>query len=189
MKHHSFVELLQVNPVICAVSHLEKLEDAFAAPGDIIFMLTGDIMNLAEVVSQCHEHKKYVFVHLDLIKGFSRDAVSLKYIKEVIKADGVISTKISLLKIARSEGLLIVQRLFMLDSTSYQVSVNSVHSLYPDAIEIMPGIMPKVIRRTCQTLSFPIICGGLIDCKEEAIMCLKNGATAISTTATDLWYE
>lgn len=188
MTHQELVELFRANPVISAVSSEEKLTDALEAPCDIIFLLTGDLFNLGNMVARCKEASKIVFLHLDLIKGFSRDSVALKYIKSNIQADGVISTKVTSLKAARSEGLYIIQRLFMLDSTSYKVSVHAIENLHPDAVEIMPGIMPKIIHRTCQDVKVPVIAGGLIDKKEEVITGLKAGATSISTTNKTLWY-
>lgn len=188
MTHHELVELFQANPIITAVSELEQLDKALVAPSDIIFLLSGDIFNLEEVVKKCKESDKIVFLHFDLIKGFSRDAIALKYIKECIKVDGIISTKVSLLKVAKNEGFYVIQRLFMLDSVSYKISINAAHSLRPDAIEIMPGIMPKIITRTCKDVHVPVIAGGLIDRKEEVISGLKAGATSISTTKQALWY-
>lgn len=188
MTHQELVELFRANPVISAVSCEEKLSDALEAPSDIIFLLTGDLFSLGDMVARCKEASKLVFLHLDLIKGFSRDSVALKYIKNNIGADGVISTKVTLLKAARSEGLYIIQRLFMLDSTSYKVSIHTIENLRPDAIEIMPGIMPKIIQRTCKDVRMPVIAGGLIDKKEEVITGLKAGATSISTSKKSLWY-
>lgn len=188
MTHHDLVELLQTNPIISAVSEIEDLDKALVAPSDIIFFLTGDIFSLGEHVAKCKEQGKMVFLHLDLIKGFSRDAVSLKYLKETVKADGVISTKVTLLKEAKNEGFFIIQRLFMLDSTSYKNSIQAAKSLRPDIVEIMPGIMPKIISRTCREIQVPVIASGLIDEKEEVIVCLKAGATSVSTTNQELWY-
>lgn len=189
MNRHELVELFQDNPVISAVSDINELDKTLAATSDIVFLLTGDIFNLEEAVRKCKEHNKVVFLHLDLIKGFSRDAVAITYIKNHIKVDGVISTKVSLLKSARDEGLFIIQRLFMLDAASYENSIQAVQSLKPDAIEIMPGIIPKIITRTCNAVKVPVIAGGLIDKKEEIIISLKAGATCISTTKQELWYE
>ena len=39
-----------------------------------------------------------IFIHVDLLDGFSKDAVALKYIYDEIKPDGIISTKNSQLK-------------------------------------------------------------------------------------------
>lgn len=189
MLNIQLIELFQGNPVISAVSDLKLLKEALKSPSGIIFMLTGDIMNLQGVVKKCREYNKVVFLHLDLIKGFSRDIESLKFIKEYINPDGVISTKTTLLKNARHEGLFIIQRLFMLDSSSLGISIKSAQELRPDAVEIMPGIMPKIIKKTCENLHVPVIAGGLIEDKHEVITALEAGATSISTSRVDLWYE
>ncbi|SFR62318.1 glycerol-3-phosphate responsive antiterminator [Anaeromicropila populeti] len=189
MNHYELIELFKDNPVISAVSDINELDKALIAASDIVFILTGDIFNLEEAVIKCKENNKVVFLHLDLIKGFSKDAVAIAYIKKHIKVDGVISTKVSLLKAAREEGLFIIQRLFMLDSASYDASVQAIQSLKPDAVEIMPGILPKIITRVCKAVNIPVIAGGLIDKKEEIITGLKAGATCISTTKQNLWNE
>ncbi len=189
MEVQEFRDVLGDNPLIKAISDLNNLDEAIRAPGQFIFLLTGSIMELEEVVARCHESGAYVFLHLDLIKGFSRDSEALKYIKNVIKADGVISTKHSLLKAARAEGLIVVQRMFMLDSSSFEAALTSLKSLKPDAVEIIPGVMPKIIKRTAKKIRVPIITGGFIETKDEIITCLKAGAASISTSAVDLWYK
>lgn len=189
MTHSQLVEIFRLNPVVSAVSDLEKLNTALNSPSDIIFMLTGDISNLEHIVKQCKAHSKTVFLHLDLIKGFSKDAYSLKYIKKQINPDGIISTKMTLLKAAREEGFFIIQRVFMLDSSSYESSVHSASKLHPDAVEVMPGVIPKVITYICKSIQSPIIAGGLLEEKNEVILALKAGATSISTTNSKLWYQ
>ena len=57
----------------------------------------------------------------------------------------------------------------------------------PDLIEIMPGIVGKVIKRFV-AYGIPVIAGGLIETKQEITEALKNGAEAISTGKQDLWY-
>lgn len=52
----------------------------------------------------------------------------------------------------------------------------------------MPGVMPKVIRQMAETLSVPVIAGGLISDKEDIIAALDAGAASISTTKEELWF-
>ena len=59
----------------------------------------------------------------------------------------------------------------------------------PDMIEILPGIIvPKMIRKICSMSRVPVICGGLIQEKEDVMNALASGATAISTTSSDVWF-
>ena len=80
---------------------------------------------------------------MDLIEGFSRDAVSLRYIAEKVHPTGIISTKSSQIKIAKELGLSAIQRLFIIDSLSMRTAAKTTGLLSPEALEIMPGIMPK----------------------------------------------
>ena len=154
MTSNQLVEVIQNTPVISAVRDIRYLDEALKSQSDIVFILIGDIMNIESVVLKCHEHKKIVFVHLDLIKGFSRDVSAIRFIKEKIKSDGVISTKNSLLKTAKSEGLFTILRIFMLDSSSFDIAIKSVHEIRPDAVEIMPGVVPRQLRKHVLILMF-----------------------------------
>lgn len=57
----------------------------------------------------------------------------------------------------------------------------------PDAIEIMPGIIPKVIKQYLASSKLPIIAGGLVDQKVEVYEALEAGVLAVSTGEDPLW--
>lgn len=57
----------------------------------------------------------------------------------------------------------------------------------PDMIEILPGLMPKIIRRISRLVKVPVIAGGLISEKEDVVAALAAGATAVSTTNPSVW--
>ncbi|MCT4599021.1 MAG: glycerol-3-phosphate responsive antiterminator [Vallitalea sp.] len=177
------------NPIIAAVNSDCKLNEALSSPSNIIFLLYGDIFNLETNVNIIKKHNKKVFVHFDLIKGFSSDSCSLKYVHEKIQPDGIITTKSTIVKKAKSLNFFVIQRLFVLDSLSIDTGIHSVKSVHPDAIEIMPGIVPKITKIISNTFSVPIICGGLINQKKEIIDSLGAGATCVSTSCAELWYS
>ena len=54
-------------------------------------------------------------------------------------------------------------------------------------IEIMPGIIPKIIKSLAAEINTPIIAGGLIETEAEISSVLEAGATAISTGNKELW--
>jgi len=122
------------------------------------------------------------------MEGLSKDAVALKYINECIKPDGIITTKSNLIKIAKDMGMFSIQRLFALDSMSLDTGIKSIHSTKPDAVEILPGIMPKIIRQIHKETRIPVVAGGLIADKEDVINILNAGAVAVSTSSKDVWY-
>ena len=57
----------------------------------------------------------------------------------------------------------------------------------PDAIEIMPGIMPRITKQLSTSLEVPVIVGGLISEEEEIKNALSNGALGVSTSCKSLW--
>lgn len=184
---NKFHERMDNSPVIAAVKNMEMLENAVNSPCEIIFMLSGDIFNLADAVKRAHENEKMIFIHIDLIEGFSRDAVALRYIHENISPDGIISTKAGLIKIAKEMGMLTVRRFFIIDSLSLDNVVNATIAEKSDAIEIMPGVMPKIISKLKKKIKTPMIAGGLISEKEDVIGALQAGANGVSTTAENVW--
>ncbi len=182
-----FAKKMQSNPVIAAVKDAKSIDDAINSNCEIIFLLCGNIFNLEEIVKKAKDKNKLIFIHVDLIDGFSRDATALRYINEKIKPDGIISTKNNQLKTAKELGLLTVQRLFIIDSLSIESTVKSSSIVNPDAVEIMPGIMPRIIKKLSAKLEVPVIAGGLVSDRQDVINALESGALGVSTTDKPLW--
>jgi glycerol uptake operon antiterminator len=182
------LEKLEQEPIIAAVNKLEKIDLAIKSPCQSIFLLTGSIYNLKEIIDKVKEANMYIYVHIDLIEGFSKDKVALKYISEKMRPDGIITTKGTLVRKAKSMNICAIQRLFLLDSLSLDTGIDSVYSTKPNAIEVMPGIIPRMITKIRNQTNLPVIAGGLIDRKQDVIECLKAGAVGISTSNERIWH-
>lgn len=182
-----FTDYMKTNPIIAGVKDIDNLDKALNSDCKIIFLLCGSIFNLKEAVEKSKAKGKMIFIHIDLVDGFSKDAIALKYIYEEIKPDGVISTKNNQLKAAKALGLLTVQRIFVIDSISIKSAVKAAQTINPDAIEIMPGIMPRITKKLSSTLDMPIIVGGLVSEKEDITNAVNNGALGVSTSSKALW--
>ena len=179
--------MFRENPVIAAVKSPKDIYEAVESKTDIIFLLGGNIFNLSNLVDYVRQSGKHVFVHLDLLKGYVPDNYFLKYLKEEIKPTGVITTKNSLVTKAKHEGLLTIQRLFLLDTSAMDVTIQSAKKIKPDAVEVLPGLVPKITKKINEELNLPIITGGLIETEEEVKMCLDSGALACSSSNKQLW--
>ena len=184
---NNLAEIMKRNPVIAGVKDLDKFDDALNSPCDIIFLLSGSIFNIKDIVKRAKGKNKTIFIHVDLLDGFSKDAVALKYIYEEIKPDGIISTKNSQLKAAKALGFMTVQRIFIIDSLSIDTAIKASQMINPDAIEIMPGIMPKITKKMSDELDVPVIVGGLISEKVEITKAIESGALGVSTSEKSLW--
>ncbi len=185
---NNFFENIHENPIIAAISDVNNLDDAISSPCKIVFLLTGDILNIEEIVGILRKNNKLVYIHVDLIGGLSKDTTAMKYIFKNVKPDGIITTKSNLIKAAKGLGIFTIQRLFLLDSLSLSSGINSIRTIRPDMVEILPGIMPKVIREIGEKTNIPVVAGGLIRDKSDVIESLNAGAIGISTSNKDVWY-
>ena len=183
-----FYDLIEANPVIAAVKDMEGLTESCQREDiKVVFVLFGDICNIGAVVGKIKDADKVAMVHIDLITGLSGKEVAVDFIKEQTRADGIISTRPGLIKRARDLGLYTTLRVFVLDSMALENIEKQMSVARPDMIEILPGLMPKVIRRVCKTVKVPVIAGGLISDKEDVMAALGAGAISVSSTNPQVW--
>ena len=169
-------QYFETNPIIAAVKDEQQLECAINSSCGIIFFLFGNICNIKDMVDKAKNAGKLTFVHLDLTQGLSGKEIAVDFVKQFVGADGVISTKVNVIKLAREQGLFTVQRFFIVDSHSLATTIDSVRSSKPDMIEIMPGTLPKVVEKLKKSIDVPIIAGGLIETEAEVLDMLRSGA-------------
>ncbi|MCR4925298.1 MAG: glycerol-3-phosphate responsive antiterminator [Clostridiales bacterium] len=187
MNKSDFYNTLEKSPVIAAVKNDECLEKALKSKCNIIFLLYGNIFNLKKIVESVKRSGKIIFIHLDLVEGFSRDNIALQYINEEIHPDGIISTRSQQIRTAKELGLLTIQRLFIIDSLSIENTIKSASSVSPDAVEIMPGIMPRIISSLSEKIKIPLIAGGLVSSKDDVVSALASNARGVSATSPEVW--
>lgn len=176
-------KLLQENPLIIALKNERDLNKILKLESKIIFLLCGNILNIEEITREIKSSGKKSFVHIDMIEGLdSRAEKSIDFLKSNSYADGIISTKPSMIKYAKKNGFLTVQRCFLIDSLSFENTKKILKEGNSDAVEILPGGMPKIIKKISSMLNIPLIAGGLIMDLEDIEIAKKNGALGISTT-------
>ena len=174
-----FYDAVGNNPIIAAVKNIEDIEVSCAIEEiQVIFILFGDVCSIDRIVKRVKDAGKVTMVHVDLISGLSPKEISVEYLKEHTEADGIISTKPSLIKKAKELGMYTVLRYFLLDSMAFENIRQQQHMVRPDFIEVLPGVMPRVIKRICGSVKTPIIAGGLITDKEDVMAALSAGAIA-----------
>lgn len=186
-KKRKFRVILEDCPVIAAVKDETGLKECLYSESQIIFLLFGDICSVGRYVEIAKSAGKMVFVHMDLINGLGNKEVAVDFIREHTGVDGIISTKPQLVKRAKELGLFGILRIFVIDSMAFGNIEKQCASLVPDAVEILPGLMPKIIKKLCSTVNVPIIAGGLISDKEDVMNALNAGAVAISVTNQRVW--
>ena len=184
----SFSACLDGNPLIAAAKNDEGLERALRSDCAAVFLLYGDICTVPRLTDRVAQAGKTAFVHADLIDGLAARDVAADYIRRATRAQGIISTKPPVIRRARELGLCAVQRFFVIASMALENLRRQLEHTRPDVIEILPGVMPKILRRIAAFTRIPLIAGGLFGGKEDILAALGAGAAAISSTNPDIWF-
>lgn len=184
----SFYKIIEGSPVIAAVKNEEDLRVCCEIEElKVVFILFGNICCIGFLVEQVKAAGKIAIVHTDLIIGLAGKEISADYIKAQTRADGIISTKPNIIRRANELGLYTILRVFLLDSMAMNNLPNQVAQGRPDLVELLPGLMPKIIRRVKAAVKVPIIAGGLISDKEDVVEALGAGAISVSSTNHKVW--
>ena len=190
--NQEFYDAVEANPVIAAVKSDAGLQAAVEMEEiQVIFVLYGDVCTIPEILERIKAAGKKAMVHIDLIAGLSAKEISVEFIARQTRADGIITTKPALVRRAKELGIFAVLRFFVIDSLALKNIENlemQCGTSRPDFIEVLPGVMPKIIRKITGENKTPLIAGGLISDKEDVCNALDAGAVAVSSTNAKIWF-
>jgi glycerol uptake operon antiterminator len=175
-------------PILPAVRKPDHVNQAIAARGKIVYLLTGDPENCESMIQKIVSAGKLPILNLDLLNGFSRDKFAVNYLKRV-GARGIISTHLDPLRHALSIGLYAIQRTFLLDSGAMDTITNQLRNTPVHALEVLPAqVAPKMLERVhAINADLPVVGGGLIQTMKEVEELLAAGLSAISTSKPEMW--
>lgn len=182
------MELLETSPVIAAIKDENGLKHCLKSECQIVFIMYGNLCTIGQIVHEIKRHGKVAIVHADLALGISPKEIVIDFIKNNTEADGIISTKPQLVRRASELDLFGILRAFIIDSMTITTIKKQIDSFHPSMVEIMPGVIPKVMREIREYTRIPLIAGGLIRDKQDIMDAFSAGADAISTTKEELWF-
>lgn len=173
--------------IIPAIRQLRDLEAAFGAKQEYIVLMNVHVAMARAVVAQAAQNGKKVLLHADLIDGLKSDEHGAEFLAQEVRPAGIISTRNNVLLTAKKKGLIAIQRFFLLDSLALDNSFVQIEKTKPDYVELLPGIMPAIIRQFASATSVPVIAGGLIRTEDDIRQALEAGAVAATTSRKSLW--
>ncbi|GGL82584.1 glycerol-3-phosphate responsive antiterminator [Curtobacterium sp. Csp1] len=180
-------DLLADDPVVASVKDPGSLDAVLASDRGVVFLLYGSVLDVADTVERCKATGKTVLVDVDLLDGFAAREVVVTWLAANTRADGVLSTKANLVRAAKRAGLVAVHRFFLVDSFSYHQLARVVAQSQPDAVEILPGCVPRVLTWLRDDVDVPIVAGGLVCDKADVVAALGAGAVAVASSNRDVW--
>lgn len=188
MAAFDILKILTNGPIIPAARSMEVYKAALThtiVPS--VVLLFGDINSLPTLISLAKENKKRIILHIDLFDGIGKDKAGIRFLAR-LGIGAIVTTKSHLCKIARDEGMIVIQRLFLMDSDSLRTGLSLVRHFKPDAIEILPGVVPaSVVQELIHETGLPILAGGLIRTQEDVQHAIERGISAVTTSRQDLW--
>jgi glycerol uptake operon antiterminator len=173
--------------VLPAIRKMEDVEKMMKSHYEYLVIMDIHVSKLKPIFQLSKESHKKLILHMDLVHGLKNDEYSTEFICQEFKPFGLISTKASVIMKARDKGVTTIQRLFLLDSSSLEKSLALIERTNPDYIEVLPGIMPKIIKDIRRLTKREIFAGGLIDSVEEVEEAYHAGAISITTSNKILW--
>ncbi|UOQ48415.1 glycerol-3-phosphate responsive antiterminator [Gracilibacillus caseinilyticus] len=179
---------MDLQGVLPAVRKMKDFEVLLKNDGhSLIILLETRIAQLPQVVQYAKKSGKRVLVHADLINGLKVDQYGMEFLVRQIKVDGIVSTRASVITLAKKSGIVAIQRLFAIDSSAITKNIALIQKSNPDYIEVLPGIIPSVIKEIAEETRIPVIAGGLIKTEDEIESALASGAIAVTTSRRSLW--
>lgn len=172
-----------------AVRQPRELERLLKSDAAWLVLLGGRLGLLQPMVKLAADHGKRVLLHADLIDGLKNDEYAAEFLCQQIRPAGLISTRAAVIRKAKQNGVLAIQRLFLIDSGAIDTSVEVAKQAHPDLIEVLPGLLPQWIREVRERTGVPVIAGGLIRTREEVAAALEAGAAAVTTSRPELWAD
>ncbi|WP_445670204.1 glycerol-3-phosphate responsive antiterminator [Paenibacillus sp. PL2-23] len=175
--------------ILPAARKMKDLEKLMDMSYEYIVLLDSHIGSLKALADLARAHGKKLLLHADLIEGLKNDEAAAQYLCQVIRPAGVISTRTSVVQTTKQNGLIAIQRLFLLDTNAVEKSYVLLERTKPDLIEVMPGVIPHMINEVLQRTGIPVFAGGLIRTGEDVESALAAGASAVTTSNRELWRQ
>jgi glycerol uptake operon antiterminator len=179
--------VFETKQVIPAVRQLKDLDRVFELPQPYLAILETHVAQLRPIVERAKKYHKKVLLHADLVQGLKNDEAAAEFLCQEIRPAGLISTRANVLGVAKKKGLITIQRLFLLDSLALETSLRTFNKIQPDIVEVLPGLIPSMVKEIRDRTNVPVITGGLIRTEEEVKLAFEAGASAVTTSLKNLW--
>nr|WGD92559.1 glycerol uptake operon antiterminator GlpP [Bacillus subtilis] len=174
-------------PILPAIRNMKQFDEFLSSSFSYGVILDIHLGRLKGVIKEAQKHGKNMMVHVDLIQGIKHDEYGAEFICQDIKPAGIISTRSNVIAKAKQKKIYAIQRLFLLDTSAMEKSMEFIGKHKPDFIEVLPGIVPTLIQEIKEKTGIPIFAGGFIRTEEDVEQALKAGAVAVTTSNTKLW--
>jgi glycerol uptake operon antiterminator len=114
--HEEFFTKVNEDRLIAAIKHPKGIEQFLQTNLHVSFLQTGNISVIKRYVQLLKNANRFVFLHIEKIPGISYDREGLQFLAKFVQPTGIVTTKSSLIQLAKKEGLISIQRLFLISN-------------------------------------------------------------------------
>ena len=177
---------LRRNPVIAAVFGTENVPGFLASECRVCLLASVALHELEGLITVLSGAGKFTFVNIDNCSGLGSDRGAVEYLKR-IGVQGVISTRTAIVQRANALGMVTIHKVFVTDRSNLPRSALAVEQSKPALVQVMPWpVVSQLEPGEIRSLS-PYIAGGFVKSGPDVAEALREGATAVSTSSTELW--
>ncbi len=145
-----------------------------------------NLLELRPIVDHALERDMAVYVNVDHIDGIHPDSAGLRFLAHQLHIAGIVSSNSRILALGKGFELETIQRLFAVDSTGVETTLESVDIQTVDLLDISPAlVIPYVVSQTA--LPLPFIGSGLISTFQQVQSVLRAGALRVTVTRSELY--
>lgn len=185
----SLFKILEQNPIIPCTDNFDDILSPRFDKIRAVLIHENTILDIQDLIKKNKAAKKIIILSLEALKGIACDEYGLRFIKNYLNINMIITSSPKLIKYSKKLGFFTIQTVFMLDSKSVEKGIELVKQSKPHMVDIRPGIaVLKTIKFLKNALKeFPIICSGLIREESEVKAILSNDVLGLTTSKKDLW--
>ncbi|MBD2871110.1 glycerol-3-phosphate responsive antiterminator [Paenibacillus sp. IB182493] len=173
--------------ILPAARKIKDVEKLMEMSYEYIVILDIHLSQLKPIVDLAKSRGKKPLLHADLIEGLKNDDYAAEYLCQIIQPAGLLSTRTGVIAKTKQNGLLAVQRMFLLDTGALDKSYAMMERTRPDYIEVLPGVIPHMIAEVRDRTGIPVFAGGLIRTADDVERAFGAGASAVTTSNKELW--
>nr|WP_249365469.1 glycerol-3-phosphate responsive antiterminator [Cytobacillus citreus] len=152
-----------------------------------VTLMTGNILTVKRYIDILQKEEIPVILHIEKIEGLKADHYGVDFIIEYVKPFGILTTKKSVMKQAKSKGAFVIQMVFLFDTGIYHNILDSLDDIKVDMLEIMPCRATDLLEEIVRLSPVPVVTGGLLTDIRYAKEALSIGVASLATTNVEIW--
>ncbi|WP_338030743.1 glycerol-3-phosphate responsive antiterminator [Cytobacillus citreus] len=188
-KKNDFYQRLEQHKLIAVVNDPSQIEKVIKYKEHIsaVTLMTGNILTVKRYIDILQKEEIPVILHIEKIEGLKADHYGVDFIIEYVKPFGILTTKKSVMKQAKSKGAFVIQMVFLFDTGIYHNILDSLDDIKVDMLEIMPCRATDLLEEIVRLSPVPVVTGGLLTDIRYAKEALSIGVASLATTNVEIW--